>query len=477
MRIFILLLLALAVIPLRAQEPSQDAQPANPAVDASRIENLISTLESDAERQQLIEQLQLMVEATQQEAGPLESITEALNIEQAGTGLASEVVHFLSSYGLSKSFIGDLVTFALMLLLITAGVFINGRLSLLFDRRLKKLRKRFHLDGRRFHSLFRLQRWAGYGLGLALLLYSVLHLFASYQGGKSQAPALSGLFSTGFVLVVVFLLVLLIWEGVNASLEVVEYKNRRLNPARLQTITPIIRNALLFALTLMALMVVLSELGVNIMPLLAGAGVLGIAIGFGAQTLVRDFLAGAMVIFEDLLQIGDVVQLGDKFGVVEKITIRKIQLRDLDGTVHTVPFGEVTIVSNLTKEYSYYLFNVGVAYRENVDEVIACLKELDAGLRADEKFGPLILEPIEILGLDKFDDSAIVIKARTKTLPHEKWTVGREFNRRMKIAFDERNIEIPFPHQTIYFGEDKQGQAPNANVRLVREKGGIRPEE
>ncbi|MAD47319.1 MAG: mechanosensitive ion channel protein MscS [Oceanospirillaceae bacterium] len=440
-------------------------------VSEEQLDELISTLENDAERQQLIDQLQLLSKAREQEPeNPLDSLTEALDIEATGSGLAGEFVDMLQSWGLSESFIGALFSFVLTLLLIAVCVFINNRLAILFDRRMRKVRNHLHLAKRRFHSLFTLQRWAGYLFGLIFLVYATSRLFTAYiESDSDYSLPLGALFSTGLTLVVILFVWALIWEGVNAFLEIFEYKNRRLKKARLKTVTPIIRNVLLFTLSLFAIMIILSELGVDILPLVAGAGVLGIAIGFGAQTLVKDFITGAMVIFEDLLQIDDVVQLGDKFGVVEKITIRKIQLRDLDGTVHTVPFGDVTIVSNLTKDFSYYLFNVGVAYREDVDEVMQCLRDIDEELRQDKEFGRLILEPLEILGLDKFADSALIIKARTKTLPHEKWTVGREFNRRMKRMFDERNIEIPFPHQTLYFGEDKSGQAPSANVRLLSE--------
>jgi len=438
-------------------------------VNSEQLNDLISTLEDEAGRQQLIDQLQMLSEAAGDEAAnPLHSFTEALDIEATGSGLAGKFVAMLHGWGLSESFIGALLSFGLTLLLIALGVFINIRLAIMFDRRMRRVRKHFHLERHRFHSLFTLQRWAGYLFALMFLVYAGGQLFYAYFSAESNhSLSLGGLFGTALSLVLIIFVWAAIWEGVNAFLEVFEYKNRRLKKARLQTITPIIRNGLLFALSLMAIMVVLSELGVNIMPLLAGAGVLGIAIGFGAQTLVKDFLTGAMVIFEDLLQIGDVVQLGDKVGTVEKITIRKIQLRDLDGTVHTVPFGDVTIVSNMTKDFSYYLINMGVAYRENIDNVIACMREIDEDLRQDEHFGPLILEPLEVLGLDKFADSAVMIKARIKTLPHEKWGVGREFNRRMKIAFDERNIEIPFPHQTLYFGEDKNGNAPGMKVQML----------
>jgi small conductance mechanosensitive channel len=141
-------------------------------------------------------------------------------------------------------------------------------------------------------------------------------------------------------------------------------------------------------------------------------------------------------------------------------------MRDLDGTVITVPFGDISVVKNLTKDFSFALFNIGVAYRENIDDVLVCLKEIDEDLRNDEVYKEKILEPMEIFGLDQFANSAVMIKARIKTKSHDRWSVMREYNRRMKIAFDERNIEIPFPHQTIYFGEDKSGRAPSAKIEL-----------
>lgn len=244
------------------------------------------------------------------------------------------------------------------------------------------------------------------------------------------------------------------------------YASPRLRKSRMQTFLPIVRNVLFFVLLVMAILVVLSELSIEIMPLLAGAGIFGIALGFGAQAVVRDFLNGFIVIFEDLLQVGDIVRVGGRVGLVEKITIRKIQLRDLSGAVHTVPFSEVSVVENLTKEFSYYLMDIGVSYRENVDEVIACIEEVLETMRVEDGFQHKILESLEVLGLDQFADSAVLIRARIKTTPGAQWEIGREFNRRMKHAFDERNIEIPFPHQTIYFGEDKNGDAPEARVKL-----------
>jgi small-conductance mechanosensitive channel len=146
------------------------------------------------------------------------------------------------------------------------------------------------------------------------------------------------------------------------------------------------------------------------------------------------------------------------------MTLRMVVLRDLAGNVHYVRNGQIQVVTNMTKEYGRYVFDIGVAYREDVDEVIEVVKEVDEDLRRDPKFRDDILEPIEILGLDQFADSAVIIKARTKTKPIMQWAVGREFNRRLKKKFDEKNIEIPFPHMTVYMGQDKEGKSPPLHV-------------
>jgi small conductance mechanosensitive channel len=175
-----------------------------------------------------------------------------------------------------------------------------------------------------------------------------------------------------------------------------------------------------------------------------------------------------MILFEDMIAVGDVVEVGGQGGLVEAVTIRNVRLRDLAGTVHIIPFSAISTVSNLTKDYSYYVFDVGVAYREDTDHVVAVLKGLGAELESDPDFTRLILQPLEILGVDSFADSAVIIKARFKTRPIQQWNVGREFNRRMKKRFDELGIEIPFPHQTLYFGVDKEGNAPAAHVQISR---------
>lgn len=267
---------------------------------------------------------------------------------------------------------------------------------------------------------------------------------------------------------------LAVWEGTSILMEMYVAKQAAANRAarhrtRALTLFPLLKKVLSIVLAVVAALIVLSSIGIDIAPLLAGAGVVGIAVGFGAQSLVKDLITGLFIVLEDTLAVGDVVALGNASGLVESITARSIRLRDLSGSVHTIPFSEVNRVVNMTKDFSYAVFDIGVAYREDVDEVIEVVKALGAELQADPKFGPLILEPLEVLGLDRFADSAVILRARFKTRPIEQWNVTREFNRRLKRRFDELGIEIPFPHQTVYFGIDKAGQAPPMRLAVDAE--------
>jgi len=237
---------------------------------------------------------------------------------------------------------------------------------------------------------------------------------------------------------------------------------------RAGTLNDTIKSLLKICIILVALVMILSQLGVKIGPVLAAAGVVGVAVGFGAQHLVRDVISGFFILLDDQIRVGDVVQVGDKGGLVEKVTMRLTVLRDLAGNVHYIRNGEINVVTNMTRDYSRYVFDIGVAYREDVDQVIEVVKQIDAELRQDPAFKDRILEPVEILGLDKFADSALIIKARTKTKPIQQWSVAREFNRRLKKKFDELNIEIPFPHITLYMGQDKTGAAPPLQVSMQK---------
>ena len=233
---------------------------------------------------------------------------------------------------------------------------------------------------------------------------------------------------------------------------------------RTQTLGSILRYAVSITILIVGIMIILKEVGIAIGPLLAAAGIVGLAVGFGAQSLVKDVITGFFILLEDQIRVGDVVHVAGKAGIVEKINLRTTMLRDLAGNAHYVPNGTIDTVTNMTKEYSRYVFEVGVAYREDVDEVIEVMKEVDEDLRNDPGYKDDILEPLEVFGLDQFADSALIIKARTTTKPIKQWAIGREFNRRLKKKFDEKNIEIPFPHITLYMGQDKQGQAPPLHV-------------
>ncbi|MDH4187407.1 MAG: mechanosensitive ion channel family protein [Nitrospira sp.] len=233
---------------------------------------------------------------------------------------------------------------------------------------------------------------------------------------------------------------------------------------RADTLTHVIRDVARAVVLAVGGMMILSEVGVDLKPLLAAAGLGGLAIGFGGQSLVKDVISGFFILLEDSIRVGDVVEIAGVSGLVEEVKLRTITLRDLAGNVHVVPNGVIDKVKNMTKGYSYYVMDVGVAYRENVDEVMALLKEIAAEVQADPAFGVDILAPLEMLGVDQFADSAVIIKCRIKTNPIQQWRIGREMNRRIKKTFDAKGIEIPFPHQTIYWGEPKQGTPPPLHI-------------
>ncbi len=232
---------------------------------------------------------------------------------------------------------------------------------------------------------------------------------------------------------------------------------------RLATLGNLMRKAALIAVLLISLMMILREVGMDIAPIIAGAGIVGLAVGFGAQNLVRDIISGFFIILENQIRVGDVGEINGTGGLVEEINLRTIVIRDLGGIVHIFPNGTINTLSNMSKGWSRYLVDVGVAYKENVDDVMKVLGEIGDGLSKDEHFGSLILEPLQILGVDDFGDSQVTIKCMIKTLPLKQWEVGRELRRRIKNTFDEKGIEIPFPHLSLYFGEASKPFNLNVN--------------
>ena len=212
-----------------------------------------------------------------------------------------------------------------------------------------------------------------------------------------------------------------------------------------------------------ALLMILREFEIDIAPVLAGAGIAGLAVGFGAQTLVRDIISGFFLILEDQVRVGDVAAINGTGGLVEQINLRTIVLRDLEGTVHVFPNGAIQTLANRSKEFSFYVFDLGISYREDPDRVARVLREVSAELQADPAFAPWILEPLEILGLDAFGDYSMTLKFRVKTVPLKQWEVGRELRKRIKRRFDAEGIEIPFPERVVTVreagGKDDTGRA------------------
>ncbi|NIM40413.1 MAG: mechanosensitive ion channel [Hydrogenophaga sp.] len=236
---------------------------------------------------------------------------------------------------------------------------------------------------------------------------------------------------------------------------------------RAETLGRVIRYLIAVVVSLIAGMLVLGELGVSVAPILGAAGVVGLAVGFGAQSLVKDVITGFFLLLENQIRQGDVVKLGEHAGAVEEVTLRYVQLRDYDGNVHYVPNGEITTVINMSRGFSQAVMDIGVAYREDVDEVMAVMRRVGQQLRQDESFGPRILDDLDIAGVDQWADSAVIIRCRFRTQPLEQWGVRREYMRRLKSAFDAEGIEIPYPHLTVYAGVDRAGKAPAFPLQQV----------
>lgn len=222
---------------------------------------------------------------------------------------------------------------------------------------------------------------------------------------------------------------------------------------RAETLGRVLRYVISVAIVLIVILLILNQFGISIAPILGAAGVVGIAIGFGAQSLVRDYFNGIFLLLENQIAKGDVVTIVDKTGVVEDVTLRYVQLRDYEGSVHYIPNGLIKTVTNMSRGFAYAVVDIGVAYRENVDQVMQVIEDEGRKLRDDPVFGERVLEPLELAGVDSLGDSAVVIRGRFRVQPLQQWSVRREFLRRVKLRFDADGIEIPFPHLTIYQGQ------------------------
>ena len=243
------------------------------------------------------------------------------------------------------------------------------------------------------------------------------------------------------------------WEAANAAIQrhlaTLQRDAQAARSARLRTLLPMLRTVLLITILVVVALMILSEIGVNIAPLLAGAGVLGVAIGFGSQKLVQDVITGLFLLLENTMQVGDVVTLGGLSGVVEHLSIRTIRLRAEDGSLHVIPFSAVTTVTNMTRDFGHAVIEAQVAYKDDYDSVVEVLRQIVGEMRAEPRWASEIRDELEVMGLQRFADNGVIIKCRIRCGPFGRWSVGREFNRRMKLAFDENGIEIPVQHPIL----------------------------
>jgi moderate conductance mechanosensitive channel len=274
------------------------------------------------------------------------------------------------------------------------------------------------------------------------------------------------LFGVLLIVVVALLAIKFLRLGLN-RLEVIVVRAREASESvpgaaamRIRTLMSVLWTIVAGLVWFTAVLTILGQVGVNVTPILASAGVVGLAVGFGAQNLVKDFVSGFFLILENQIRVGDVAIINGTGGLVEAITFRTIVLRDQAAVVHVFPNGSINTLSNMTKDWSAYVIDVGVAYREDTDRVVEVMRRVAGELQSDPQYGSAMLEPIEIIGVDAFTDSAVIIKARLKTLPIRQWMVGREYRRRLKKAFEAENIEFPFPQRTVLVGEAKAPLPP-----------------
>jgi small conductance mechanosensitive channel len=299
-------------------------------------------------------------------------------------------------------------------------------------------------------------RWTVFGLTALVAVTPALTLAGVAVPGSPSLDGVTGWATTsGLRIVLIWLLATLVVRA--ARLAVGRFEAQVEGAAgvtttehgehlrRAQTLGRLVHNAIRSLVFGIAALMVLRELNVDIMPILTGAGVVGLAVGFGAQTLVKDVIAGFFVILEDQIRVGDVATINGVGGMVEAITLRTIVLRDVTGAVHVFPNGSISTLANQTKDYSYYVIDLGVTFKEDPDRVMSVLERVGRALQEDPAFAPDMLEPLEILGVDAFGPlpQELVIKLRVKTRPTRQWLVGRELRRRIKLAFDEEGIEMP----------------------------------
>lgn len=422
------------------------------AVSQEDIKKLVETLESDTARADLVSNLKVLLnqqaEAEKKEE-VIPALTESLGFRKWADQVMESYNSFLARNNLTNSLLGKLIVTVVATLLTLVLLWglrrLVVKLLLKFHDKFDKFD--FPIGHLRVYS--RVFRTLITGFGLLVYFYSLTIIWrlpvASFFQNEKFIAALSVIVN---VCIVVFIAAV-IWESISLGLSHILKKADAGNQTRVKTLLPILKTILFGVFGAMFALVLLSELGINVAPLLAGAGIIGVAVGFGAQTMVKDYISGFTIILEDLIRVGDVVRVAGFAGAVEKITLRKLQVRDTAGTVYTIPYSEITTIQNLTKDFSFAVFNINISYQEDVDRVVEILEQVEKDLRADSAVKDLILDKLEIFGVDKFTDTSVVILARLKTLAGKQWPVMRAFNKQLKIAFDKAGIQTYSPPRTI----------------------------
>ncbi|RAU21777.1 small-conductance mechanosensitive channel [Paramagnetospirillum kuznetsovii] len=406
--------------------PAMAAEPVPPPAP-DELGRLVATLEDAKSRDALVAQLKALL-AAQQAAKPTVEVTLLAHLSDKA---------------------GDLRVELMTLAIIAAAVAAAKLLHRVVDRALASGRP----ESRANTYLPLLHRVLRGLIGVAGLL-ALAELWGFHPMSLLDSDLGRQVATTLVHLAVVLVMALVAWHLLHGAIErYLTATDAEGNPlqrsGRARTLLPLARNAVFVLLVVMVVLIVLSELGVDIAPLLAGAGVLGIAIGFGSQKLVQDIITGVFILFEDTIAVGDSVKLGEHSGTVEAISIRAIRLRDGNGGLHTVPFSAVTTVVNATKGFNTAVIDIGVAYDQDMDRILAIMAELGAELQADAKWGSFMAAPLEVLGLERFDPSAMVIRAQVRTTPGDRAALIREFNRRIKARFDAEGIAMPLPQMQV----------------------------
>lgn len=442
-----------------------------PAVDQADLKQLVETLESETARTEFLANLKTLLaqqqdakKAVEEETLPL---TEQIGVRSFFSETADDYNGFLARNNLSGSVVNQALG-SVIVLMVTVVLFVFGkRFIKRMMRLLDQLGSKLEVGVKRLRSYVKFLNVFMQVVVLTVTAYTLAKIWGlTFVDGIFESPLARSILANGLTVLFVIFLAALVWEAISLYLEYILRKANNNNQTRAKTLLPIIRNIIIAVFVALFGLVLLSELGINVTPLLAGAGVIGVAVGFGAQSFVKDFLSGFTIILEDIVRVGDVVNLGGASGSVEKITLRKIQLRDFAGTVFTIPYSEIKTIQNLTKDFSFYVMDIGISYSQDIDKVIAILREVDESLRKDDAFSFMILEPLEIAGVDKFAEGAVVIKARIKTLPIRQWAVGREFNKRMKIEFEKDGVEMPLAQRTVNVRSLDAKTGPNEQALL-----------